>query len=41
MSGLGGCASFLAISIWWLVDWILILQGKLPDGNSIGTVNDL
>ena len=30
----------LAITIWWLVDWILILKDDLPDGNGYGLYNN-
>lgn len=31
----------LAIFIWWIVDWVFIIQGKLPDFNGVALLQNL
>lgn len=31
----------LAMCLWWLIDWALILAGKIPDGNGVSLVDDM
>jgi hypothetical protein len=44
-SAVAPCALFFlayaGVIVWWLHDWILILQGKLPDANNVDLFNDL
>ena len=41
VSGIWAAVVGLAIFIWWIVDWALIIQGKIPDFNGVSLLQNL